>query len=146
MNDLIVRAMLALLVRLAPADDRDEIVGDLAEEWADIVVPERGERTARAWLVHQVVASAPHLLMLRWRRGEMEYALAGLAVGLVAAGIEFAVVDVAWHTVLSQVPLRAAHAMPPSWVAAQLGLTVAAGVITAAVTTGVLESLRRRTS
>ena len=141
-----VRAALAVLARLAPADAREEIVGDLREEWAEVVVPERGEAAARAWLVRQALASAPPLVALRWRRGELRSPLTSAAAAIVASGAVVAAWSAAWHALLTLVPLRASHAPPLGWVVALVVFVAVAAVTAAKATARFLESSRRMTS
>ena len=148
MNDRVVKLVLALLARATPAADRDEIVSDLHDEWCEIVAPERGPAAARTWLVYQVVASIPPLLVLRIRRAAMR-PVDAVAVGATAVIAAFAVQlagDAAWHAVLSQVPMRASHAPGLPWIAAQLTAAAAAALITGALAARWMATNRRASS
>ena len=63
-REIVPRWLAAVLRRLVPARHRDEFLGDLAEE-ARSRAERDGPRSARRWLVGQVVRSAPHLLRMR---------------------------------------------------------------------------------
>jgi hypothetical protein len=62
--DVIPRWLAAALRRLVPQKHRDEFLGDLAEE-ARCRAERDGARSARRWLVGEVLRSAPHLLRMR---------------------------------------------------------------------------------
>ena len=62
------RLPIALLRALLPYAERDEVVADLAQEYADRA-RKRGRVTARLWLWRQVLGSAPALLRRSWWRG-----------------------------------------------------------------------------
>src|SRR3712207_3552067 len=58
----------ALLRALLPYAERDEVLADLAGEYAERVAS-RGGAAARAWLWRQVLGSVPALLRRGWWRG-----------------------------------------------------------------------------
>jgi putative ABC transport system permease protein len=62
------RVARALLRLLLPRPERDELLADLAEEFAR-QARERGDRAARQWLWWQTLRSAPALLRWSWWRG-----------------------------------------------------------------------------
>lgn len=62
------RLLVAVMRWLAPADCADEIVGDLLEEAERRMLPRHGRALTAAWLLLQVIASAPHLAGMRLRR------------------------------------------------------------------------------
>ena len=62
--DVIPRWLAAALRRLVPEKHRDEFLGDLAEE-ARSRAERDGARSARRWLVGEVLRSAPYLLRMQ---------------------------------------------------------------------------------
>jgi len=62
------RLPLALLRRLLPRAERDEVLADIRTEYVDIAA-EHGLATARRWLWRQALGSAPALLGWNWWRG-----------------------------------------------------------------------------
>src|SRR5690242_8487870 len=62
------RLPLALLRRLLPRAERDEVLADIRKEYVDIAA-EHGLATARRWLWRQALGSAPALLGWNWWRG-----------------------------------------------------------------------------
>jgi hypothetical protein len=64
----------SLLALMAPARHREGITGDLLEEYHEVQLPRRGERTADAWYVWQV-------LLFVWRAARWW----GLALGALMA-------------------------------------------------------------
>lgn len=109
---------LALLSRLAPAADRDALVGDLLEARA----------AGDCDVTREVVRSLPALLELRVRRagGVRALAFAGAAAVLGVSGVLLALVQV-WTFVLVHVPRRAAAPLPVTWWWFGLPVAVAAG-------------------
>ena len=61
------RLPVTLLRLLLPRAERDEVLGDLAAEYAEQAVA--GDRAARRWLWRQALRSAPALLGWNWWRG-----------------------------------------------------------------------------
>jgi putative ABC transport system permease protein len=57
-----------LLRRLLPHAEREEVLGGLAEEYAEWAA-EQGRVSARLWLWRQVLGSVPALLRRSWWRG-----------------------------------------------------------------------------
>jgi hypothetical protein len=115
MRDRVVDLAAGALAFVAPAAVRDEVVGDLIEEWSSEIVPERGRAAARAWACSQVLRSLPMLVALRWQREELQPWVAALLASAVAALGAGLMADSAWRVVLAQVPLRASHSAPPAW-------------------------------
>ncbi len=57
-----------LIYLFLPATDRENIAGDLAEEYQTIILPEFGLRRARFWYWKQVICSIWPLIGIRLRR------------------------------------------------------------------------------
>jgi hypothetical protein len=98
----------ALLWLVLPPEDRQAVEGDLHEEFAGIVLPQRGAWRARGWYWGQVLRSVAPLLVLRWQRQGRPPLLAGGAAALLGAGAPLLAAEALRRFVLSQVPLRAA--------------------------------------
>ena len=67
-SDVLPRLPLALLRRLLPRAERDEVLADIRAEYAEIAAT-YGLAAARRWLWRQAVGSAPALLGWKWWRG-----------------------------------------------------------------------------
>jgi len=115
MRDRIVDLAAGTLAWVAPAAVREEVVGDLIEEWSAEIVPARGRAAARAWACSQVLRSLPSLMALRWRREEIQPWVAALVASATVALVTRLASDAAWRVVLAQVPLRASHPAPAAW-------------------------------
>lgn len=57
-----LRWMEALLERLLPSRTREEIVGDLREEYIESILPQHGRRRADLWYFRQVMSFVPGFL------------------------------------------------------------------------------------
>jgi hypothetical protein len=75
-----LRVLTWILSRLVPQDDREPLIGDLAEEYA-LQVKAASSSAAFKWYLQQICASIPPLLWLRVTRRAW---LATLGVGLLA--------------------------------------------------------------
>jgi hypothetical protein len=129
----------ALLRLLASGRDHEFLAGDLLEEFRTRQVTTLGLPRARRWYLRQVAGSAPPLLLLRLRRGELAADLVSAQLLVVGVLLGF---QLLWGMVLSQVPLRAATLSPGS----QAGSAVAAALLAAGVGTlhGTLAARRGR--
>lgn len=115
----------------APARDRDAVLGDLLEEHA----ARRDEGPgADRWLLSQLARSLAPWLAQRWRRFELQPGVAAALAALVAATLGGRAGEALFHAVLELVPLRAAHAPSPGWVAVFVVMRGVFAVGAAAVT------------
>ena len=97
----------ALLWLALPPPERETVAGDLHEEFATVVLPQRGARRARGWYWGQVLRSMAPLLVLRWQRRGRPPLLAVGAAALLMAAVPLLAAEALRRFVLSQVPLRA---------------------------------------
>lgn len=96
------RAAEWLLLALAGDPDAEFVAGDLAEDFGCLFA-RRGGRAACRWYVWQVVRSAPALLSLRMRSGELTGAVLRATLGVL---LPLVALDRLWRFVYSQIPLK----------------------------------------
>jgi hypothetical protein len=87
-----------ILSRLAPENERDPLIGDLAEEYA-LRSKATSSSAARKWYLRQVCASVPPLLRARLRRpmwlATFGFALAAyIAIGVVQLIVGWVIADI----------------------------------------------------
>lgn len=103
-----------LVLRVAPARDREVLLGDLLEEHAE---RERSGRAAAGrWLVSQLARSLAPWLGQRWSAFDLQPALAAALAASVASAVGGRVGEALFRYVLELVPLRAAHAPSFGWI------------------------------
>jgi len=96
------RAAEALLLALAGDAEADFVAGDLAEDFG-LLFAERGPGAARRWYLKQVVRSAPSLIGLRMRSGELTGAVLRATLGVL---LPLVALDRLWRFVYSHIPLK----------------------------------------
>ncbi|MGO9262977.1 MAG: hypothetical protein ACLQU1_42875 [Bryobacteraceae bacterium] len=110
------RAAELLLLAIAGDAEAEFVGGDLAEDFGCIFA-QRGRRAARRWYAWQVARSAPALMALRMRSGELTEialrAVTGVLLPLVA-------LDQLWRFVYSQIPLKDGVVRAPAMLAANV--------------------------
>jgi hypothetical protein len=104
------RAAELLLLAIAGEADAEFVAGDLAEDFGCLFA-ERGESAARRWYAWQVVRSAPALLALRIRAGELTGAVLRATLGVL---LPLAALDRLWRFVYSQIPLKDGFGRAPA--------------------------------
>ncbi len=83
------------------------ITGDLWEEYALYIRPERGPWRATWWLIRQALWSLAPLLMMR--RGDF---VASILAAQIFAGVPILALDALWAFVYSQIPLKDSDMRP----------------------------------
>ena len=135
-----VARLAQLVVRLAPARDREAVLGDLLEEHAERA--RANPAAAARWLASQLGRSLAPWLAQRWSAFELQPLLAAACAGWVAGVLGGRAGAALFRLVLDQVPLRAAHAPSFGW---QLGFVVMRGVSAVGAAAATLRSLAPRT-
>jgi hypothetical protein len=92
------------------------VAGDLAEDFGCIVA-RSGRRAARRWYARQVLRSAPALLAMRIRSGELTETVLRAVVGVL---LPLAALDQLWRFVYSQIPLKDGVERAPALLAANV--------------------------
>ena len=110
------RAAEWLLLALSGSAQAEFVAGDLAEDFA-LVLAGRGHRAARRWYAGQVVRSAPALMALRMRSGELTDALLKAVLGVL---LPLVALDRLWLFVYSQIPLKESLGRAPALLAANV--------------------------
>jgi hypothetical protein len=126
------RAAELLLLAIAGDSDAEFVAGDLAEDFGAIFA-QRGGRAARRWYAWQVARSAPALMALRMRSGELTGAALRAAVGVL---LPLGALDRLWAFVYSQIPLKDGVERAPAMLAANVLLMALCSRMAAAAWSG----------
>lgn len=110
------RAIEWLLLAMAGDAEAEFVAGDLAEDFGYIFA-RRGRGPARRWYAWQVARSAPVLMALRMRSGELTGAVLRAALGVL---LPLAALDWLWRFVYSQIPLKDGVEREPAMLAANV--------------------------
>ncbi|HET9984479.1 MAG TPA: hypothetical protein VFQ38_12855, partial [Longimicrobiales bacterium] len=102
------RLPLALLRRLLPHAEREEVLSDLAAEHAERV-ERHGVAAARAWLWMQVAGSVPALVRRSWWRGRTGFEPASSRMRPGGPGLESWIMDARYA--LRRLRTRPAYAL-----------------------------------
>jgi hypothetical protein len=90
------------LAAVAGQGHTELVAGDLHEEFL-CLCRQHGRRAGNRWYARQVVRSAPALLQLRMRSGELTQVLAAAVLGVA---MPLLLLDRLWCFVYSQIPLK----------------------------------------
>ena len=118
-----------LLERSLAARDRDTVVGDLCEEFATVVVPNRGVLRARCWYRAQVARSLPPLVYRSWQRTSLSRASTAVMVAALVSTLPAALLLTLRQFVLQQVPLKTTAELAIAFTAALAVVVLSAGAI-----------------
>jgi len=116
------RAAELLLLAMAGSPEAEFVAGDLSEEFG-LIFARHGGGPARRWYARQVVRSAPALLALRIRSGDLTAVVLRAALGVL---LPLVALDQLWRFVYSQIPLKDGVERAPAMLAANI-LLVALG-------------------
>jgi hypothetical protein len=115
------------LLAIAGESEAEFVAGDLAEDFGAIFA-QRGRRGARRWYAWQVVRSAPALMALRMRSGELTGAVLRAVIGVL---LPLVALDRLWRFVYSQIPLKDSVERAPALLAANVLLVALCSWMTA---------------
>ena len=110
------RAAEWVLLAMAGESEAEFVAGDLAEDFGYLFA-QRGRGPARRWYAWQVARSAPALITLRVRSGELTGAVLRATLGVL---LPLAVLDWLWRFVYSQIPLKDGLERSPAMLAANV--------------------------
>lgn len=110
-----VHTLVRALAFAAPAALREALVGDLLEEFHVFVRPGAGAAAAGLWLLRQLACSLPPLLLLRWRRFELQPLLAAAIAAPVAGAAADRLGQALWTHEFLHSPLCASPTAPAAW-------------------------------
>jgi hypothetical protein len=96
------RAAELLLLAIAGDSEAEFVAGDLAEDFG-CIFRQRGPGAARRWYAWQVARSAPALMVLRMRSGELTGTVLRATLGVL---LPLVALDRLWRFVYSQIPLK----------------------------------------
>jgi hypothetical protein len=127
-----------LLESTLAASEREAVIGDLLEEFARYVVPDRGLARARWWYRWQVARSLVPLFVRSWERVSLIRASGALVTGALVATVPATLLVMLRAFVLQQVPLKAAAELSAAFAAGLGSVVLLAGLFGFAVTIHVL--------
>ncbi len=113
------RLATTLLLLVTPSNTREEVEGDLLEEFQSIAESQR-----TAWYWKQVLRSAFPMLAMRIRQPDWNTALSTMLMYAIPVRI----LDFLWAFVLSQVPLKEAAIRPVEFLMVHLVLACACAI------------------